>query len=168
MTCSTVMKPETVIFTKIVPLSDADGKPICEGSVLKHTEDGERGVVVRIVRPTDATAPMFSQVGDVLIQTAVGCQRGTNNYGKWRHIPHNEQTPRERFDSWMCRKYDHDEDRGISEDAGLAIDGIMALLPDNIVDWEYGPWPDSIEDALRFLVAHLSNERLSNGGPTHE
>lgn len=37
----------------------------------------------------------------------------------------------------------------------MAIDGIMSLLPEDIVDWESGPWPDKIEDALGFLAEHL-------------
>lgn len=32
----------------------------------------------------------------------------------------------------------------------------MALLPPEIVDWENGPWPDDIEQALHFLQQHLT------------
>jgi hypothetical protein len=37
----------------------------------------------------------------------------------------------------------------------------MALLPDDVVDWTYGPFPDCLEDALGYLVEHLSNIVLS-------
>ncbi len=66
---------------------------------------------------------------------------------------------------WLWEKYDHDEFRGISREEGLAIAGIMALLPDDTVDWDWGPWPDKIEDALNFLVEHmnkLKNKEIKN------
>ena len=34
----------------------------------------------------------------------------------------------------------------------------MSLLPNDIVDWDYGPHPDRLEDALRFLMEHLRSK----------
>jgi len=158
-------KPETVTYTVTREIKDAGGVPIREGSVLINLKDGGRGVVTQIVRLGDRVH-LLGQVGDVMIQTSPGCSRGTNQYDRWQHIPHNEQTYNERYLSWLKRgKYEHDEDREASYDEGLAIDGIMALLPDDTVDWDHGPWPDRIEDALRFLVNKL-NEVSTN--PTKE
>jgi hypothetical protein len=147
---------ETFTFTKVVPCADADGFPIKEGSVLREISDGERGVVVAIVRPDTHDRPALSCVGDIGIQTRVGTLRVTNRYSKWRHIPHDEQTYEERFVSWLARPFHHDDESGRSRAEALAIDGIMALLPDDLVDWENGPWPDRIEDALKFLSKHLT------------
>ena len=150
------MKAETFKFTVEVEVADADGEPIREGSVLRSTEDGTVGVVVQIVRPGSYVNVPFAAVGDVHICTSYGSTRVTNQYAKWRHVPHNDQTYEQRHLSWRHRPYDHDNDRGISEPEGLAIDGIMALLPDDIVNWENGPWPDRLNDALTFLVDHLN------------
>lgn len=149
---------DTVTFSQVVKVADAKGHAIVEGSVLKSIEDDSRGVVKTIKRAGDRGGA-FDQVGDIHIQTSPGSTRVTNRYDKWLHVPHNDQTYEERFLSWVYRPYDHDEDRQVSADTGLAIDGIMALLPDNIVDWEYGPWPDSLEDALRFLWRYLAEKK---------
>lgn len=54
-------------------------------------------------------------------------------------------------------KHIHGEEGGKTWAEALAIDGIMALLPENTVDWEGpGPWPDRIDDALTFLEQHLT------------
>lgn len=156
------MKPETFTFTKEVACADADGEPIREGSVLRHIEDNDRGVVMRISRVGMQSVSPIDQVGDIHIQTSPGCHRCTNNYFKWRHIPHNEQTYEERFLSWLHRPYEHDSEKSVSKDEGAAIDGIMALLPDDVVDWDYGPFPDRLEDALRFLMQHLSNKHKND------
>ena len=151
-------KVETFTFTKEVPCADADGKPIKEGSVLVNVKDNARGIVIAIGRKGDIShLPMFS-VGDLAIRISGshGTTRITNKYSEWRHIPHNMQTYRERYEVWLHTKYEHDEDRGVSRDEGLAINGIMALLPDDTVNWEWGPWPDKLEDALSFLVEHMS------------
>ena len=155
---------ETFTFQKKVPCADADGQPIKEGSVLQHVTDGDRGVVVDIKRHGDI-GTMFDAVGDIHIQKSPGCTRCTNNYASWRHVPHNDQTYGERLLSWKMRLYEHDDDRGTSEDEGLAIDGIMALLPDDTVNWESGPWPDRLEDALYFLARHM--RQLSKIVPTN-
>ena len=150
-------EPETVIFQKVVKIEDADGRAIREGSVLREINDGDRGVVVQIVRAGNF-GPMFSSLGDLVISNRPGTSRVTNRYSQWRHIPHNEQTYEERLASLLCRPYFHDGHREVSKDDGQAIEGIMALLPDDVVDWDYGPIPNRLEDALRFLVAHLSRE----------
>lgn len=151
-------KVETFTFIKEVPCADIDGVPIKEGSVLKNVKDGERGIVTIIGRKgTISGLPMFC-VGDLAICNSrfPGTTRCTNKYSEWRHIPHNEQTYEERYQHWLREKYDHEECRNISKDEGLAIDGIMALLPDNIVDWDRGPFPDKFEAALNFLVEHMT------------
>lgn len=150
---------ETFKFTKEIPCVDADGLPIKEGSVLQNIKDNERGIVTNIGRPKGPASGPFFCVGDLAINISHGTTRVTNRYGDWKHIPHNEQTYHERMQHWLWEKYDHDPDRGISKDEGLAIDGIMALLPDNTVNWDRGPWPDKLEDALGFLVEHLSKEK---------
>lgn len=153
------MEPETFTYisTKTVPCVDADGRPIREGSVLREISDGERGVVVHIVRAGDRDGPPLAAVGDLGIQTRRGTMRVTNRYSQWRHIPHAEQTYEERYVSWLKVPFDHDGSRRISRAEALAIDGIMALLPDDLVDWKYGPTPDRIQDALRFLSDHLTS-----------
>lgn len=156
------MSAETFTFTREVPCADADGVAICEGSVLREIEDGAEGVVTQIARKGDKSYlfPPMVMVGDLVITTSRGCQRITNRYSSWRHIPQVEQTYKQRLLSWFSRKYEHDDSRPISKEEGLAIDGIMALLPENTVNWEMGPWPDRFEDALEFLVDHLT--KLSN------
>jgi hypothetical protein len=54
------------------------------------------------------------------------------------------------------RPYLYDEFRTISKEEGRAVDGIIELLPDDFIDWDY-EWVDSLDDALRVLVRHLSN-----------
>lgn len=94
------------------------------------------------------------------MQTAVsGVSRVTNRYGAWRHVPRNKQTYRERFLVWCMTPFDPDKDSEIPEDEQKAANAIMALLPDDVVDWDWGPWPDRLDDALDFLVEHLSNGR---------
>lgn len=153
------MKPELFKLTVEVELVDADGKPIHEGSVLRHIEDGEQGVVTSIVRP-GTYAPVFAQIGDIGIETSRGTTRCTNQYKKWRHVPRDQQTYEQRFQAWLhdpdAFEYNglkYDEHR--TDDERKAISGIMALLPEDVVYWENGPWPDSIEQALRFLTEHL-------------
>lgn len=156
------MSAETVTFTVTKKIADADGTPIREGSILREITTGEVGVVVRIVRPNQGAYGLMTQIGDVMIKTCPGLQIGTNRYDQWRHVPSNEQTYYHRYLSWLKRTYDHDECREISEDEGVAIDGIMALLPEDTVDWEKGPWPDRLEDALKFMMEHLTE--LKNDG----
>ena len=86
--------------------------------------------------------------------------RVTNRYDQWRHVPEDEQTYEERYLSWLARPYDHSLHEEVSEKEGYAIDGIMALLPSDAVDWDYGPFPDSIENALGILVRYL--KRVAN------
>lgn len=140
---------------------DADGVAIHEGSVLIHIKDGQRGVVVEIGRLGHHSAIPILSVGDIVIQRSPGILRGTNCYDEWRHIPRNEQTYKERFLSWQKRPYYHDDYLGLSREEGLAVSGIMAILPDNLVDEKFGPWPDDFEQALGILVGHLSNTVFS-------
>ncbi len=147
-------------------LADADGKPITRGSILRHEDGRSRGVVAWIGYPdrpdVAAHAPPLARVGDIEVKETAGTSRVSNQYSKWRHIPREETTYWERLTSWFYRPFEYDEPEPdveecnrISRDEALAVDGIMALLPADPVNWEYGPWPDRIEDALRFLVAHL-------------
>jgi len=149
--------PEKFKYTIEVECADIDGAAIHEGSVLASIEPADecQGVVIAIRREGDR-CPFFESVGDLIIETGPGQKRVTNKYKKWRHVPRENQTYQERLLSWRQLPYDHEEDREASEDEGLAIDGIMALLPVDMVDWENGPWPDRIDDALGFLVAHLA------------
>lgn len=146
---------ETFTFTKEVPLTDADGQPIREGSVLREINDGEQGVVVRVIR-AGGMEPMASAVGDLLIRTSPGCTRVTNRYNQWRHVPHDQQSYDERLLAWRMQPYDHDNESHLSPYEGRAISGIMALLPEDAVDWDWGPTPNSLDDALAILVAHLN------------
>ncbi len=151
---------ESFTFTKEIPLADADGNAIKEGSVLRHLTDKEwTGVVTFINRPGGPRGASFSSVGDIGIQAQPGLTRVTNCYSKWKHVPQEEQSYEHRYLSWLCRPYAHDDSRDASKDEGRAIDGIMALLPADLVNWEMGPWPDRIEDALAFLAAHLANPK---------
>lgn len=151
------MKPETVTFTKVVELVDADNMPIQVGSVLREINDGEQGVVVAIMRIGDVGSP-FDQVGDLKIHMGQGCTRVTNRYDQWRHVPHNEQTYEQRFISWLNIPYDYtDAYPSVSADEAKAIDGILSILPDDTIDWNFGPYPHTVEDALHFLVRHLSS-----------
>lgn len=153
------MKAETVTFTQTVKIEDADGVAIHEGSVLEEITDGERGVVLQIGREGER-GPMMMCVGDLRIRTTGTSQRITNRYSAWRHIPKERQTYQERLDSWL-----HTSDNvpdycpGESRDEKIAISGIMAILPEDIVDWDYDSGPYSIEDALGYLVKHLSNQK---------
>lgn len=148
---------ETFEFVVVRELRDADGEPIVIGSVLKHIEDGDRGVVVAIGRKGEHTAIPFFAHGDIAVQSSPGCQRISNQYAKWRHIDRDHQTYEERFLSWMRTPFDRDSlDAGDDVSEKIAVEGIMALLPIDIVDWEMGPWPDRLEDALGFLVEHLT------------
>jgi hypothetical protein len=159
------MKPFVFSYTKTEtvekPLVDADGVPIELGSILRHEDGKTRGVVNWIGFPDCKNvalgAPPLAAIGDMQVYQGRGVSRISNQYGKWRHIPREETTYWERFTSWKHRPYVHDEDSGRSNDEGLACDGIMALLPNDPVDWEYGDWPNEIETALGYLVAHLES-----------
>lgn len=152
-------------FTQEVEVKCADGREICVGSVLRKVDDWtDCGVVRRICMSPDDVQHMMGAVGDMLIFKSAGCTTISNKYSSWEHIPHDEQTYEQRFQSWLCRPLDRgyeltqsEADR--SDDEVNAINGIMTLLPEKIVDWENGPWPDKIEDALRFLSEHLTEEK---------
>ena len=101
-----------------------------------NVKDQDRGVVVEVGRVGTIPRTPLVSLGDILIKKSAGIYRGTNMYGDWRHIPHDEQTYWERYTSWLHRYYDHDEYANYSEDTGVAIDGIMSLLPEDVIDWE--------------------------------
>jgi hypothetical protein len=149
-------EPETFERLVKVKLEDANHNPIRIGSVLQHARDRTRGVVVEIAREGQRTTTPMISIGDIVVQSRPGIQRVTNQYSDWAHIPQHLQTYRERHLSWHVRPFEHEEDRDACRVEQLAIDGIMALLPEDTINWEYGPWPDRIDDALNFLVAHLS------------
>jgi hypothetical protein len=153
------MKAETVTFSKTIAIADADGVPICVGSVLRKLEDGDRGVVIRITRAGMLPSSPFDAIGDMHVRKSAGVTRCSNQYATWRHIPHNEQTYEERYWSWYYRPETVDTEMlgSVSKDEARACSAIMALLPEGIVDYDYGPFPDRLEDALKYLVDHLSN-----------
>lgn len=157
--------------TKTVEIVAADGAPIFKGDVLRNTRDGDTGVVVEIALPGEVCRrafPLQAVVGELAIRTRPGCTRITNCYDEWTHVPRDEQTYEQRFEAWLHVPYQHNEDREVSRDEGLAIDGIMALLPTDPVDWEMGPWPDRLDDALRFLVEHLTSKENAKSGATDQ
>jgi len=152
------MNPKPLTVLAEIPIVDADGVAILVGSVLERVDGTDRGVVTQIVLPGALIrCVLIPVIGDLEIETSPSCRRITNQWAKWRHIPKERQTYRERFRSWQLTPYEHDDNNGKrSSDEGLAIDGILALLPPDAVDWDYGPWPDSIEEALGFLETHLT------------
>lgn len=144
-------------MNELEKMLDADGVAITPGAVLRSVDDGERGVVVRIINPGDKYGPLGCGVGDCLIQLRPGTTRVTNRYTNWRRVKHDEQTFRERYMGWFYsdKKWAGCEDN--SPDIDLAISGIMALLPEDAVDWEYGPIPSCLENALQILVGHMES-----------
>ena len=155
------MKAETITYTKTVTveIADADSVPIRVGSVLQKIDDGARGVVTRIARAGMRASNPFEAVGDMHVRIDAGIMRCSNQYAKWRHVPHAEQTYEERYWSWYHRPETIDTDglSDVSKDEARACTAIMALLPEGVVDWDHGPFPDRLEDALKYLADHLSN-----------
>jgi hypothetical protein len=99
----------------------------------------------------------------MLIKISAGTIICSSRYTNWKQIPHNEQTYRERYDAWLASESEPIYNDDITREEAVAVQGIMALLPDNIVNWEYGPYPDRLEDALSFLVTHLSDISTNKG-----
>ena len=150
-------------------MKDADGMIIRLGSVLRNIHDGDQGVVVRVMKYGDVGIRWLDAVGDIHIQSSPGSVRVTNKYHLWRHVPRAQQSFRERHLSWFndpdAYQYNClDEQDELTDAERKAITGIMALLPEEIVDWESGPWPDTVEDALRFLVDYLSSPNAQGSG----
>lgn len=146
-----------VFYEKVVPVCDSNGHGIFPGSVIENVKDKERGVVKHVYKKGDRSVLGLACEGDLAIQVSRGTTRITNKYSEWRHVPKVEQTYEERFQSWLARPYEHDDEyKQSSRDEGLAVDGIMALLPEDIVDWDYGPFPDRLDDALHYLTRHLT------------
>ena len=159
------MKPLEVTYKKTVQIVDADEVAIFPGSVLQEIEDGARGVVTYIGVAGEISCTLGMVEGDMSIHIGTGHTRVSNRYSKWRHIPHAEQTYEERLQSWLHSPYFVDEYRGVPKAEALAIDGIMALLPDDIVDWDRGPTPDRLEDVLVFLQQHLTELKKASNTP---
>lgn len=158
--------PHSIEVTKTVEIVDADGLPIRVGSVLKNIPSEadrngpDRGVVVDIILPGQPRRGMMAAgVGDLIIKLQPAVYRVTNRYTDWRHIPRKDQTYSERFLAWQSVDYEHDDTRRVSRDEGCAMEGILALLPESCFTESVDPWPESLEDALEHLVAHM--ERLA-------
>jgi hypothetical protein len=155
------MSAETVTFTRTVAIADADGRPIREGSVLRHIKEPAVGVVDLIVRPgTKVQSIIPACIGDLHIRLGPGVHRVTNRYTDWRHVPHADQTYAQRYLGWVLTKegpddYD-DELSRMTKDEARAVAGMMALLPHDVVDYAYGPLPDTLEGALEILSHHLA------------
>lgn len=144
-----------------INIADCDGNPIEVGSVLKCIEDNRRGVVEAILEEGDIALHPIPQVGDVVIRTGYGTNTITNRYDKWQHIPHDEQTYMERYYSWRYSSIEPDySDRGITREEAISIQGILALLPEDTVDYEFGDnFADNIEDALLLLAEYLTEQK---------
>lgn len=156
-----------ITFERIVKveLVDADKTPIQLGSVIQRIDDPDsRGVVTRIALPGMIGMAMEC-LGDVHVRTGPGTSRVTNKYDQWRHIPHDEQTYEERYYSWLYGEFWHDEYSQLSKDEQFAMSGVIALLPENAIDWTY-EYPNSIDDVLKYLMKHLmelkENEKIKN------
>lgn len=128
------------------------------GSVLQCIDqgDGFRGVVHQVVDKDDPRTwdhGSFAAHGDLIISDGRGGSRISNRYSHWRHIPREQQTYPERFESWMAAPFEDDEDMpGNSYSERLAIQGIMSLFPSDPVDYTYGPIPETTECALGLLA----------------
>lgn len=150
---------EVETVTRTVAIVDADGVLIRVGSVLREISDRTQGVVTKIARAGDRGFgfPLMTTVGDLIITTSCSSCRVTNRYSQWRHVPRAEQTYEQRYTSWTHQKYEHDAEYSKnSPDEGRAISGVMALLPEDVEDWDYEPYPDSIEAALGILAAYMT------------
>lgn len=134
---------------------DAEGTAICVGDVLRHLEDGTIGVVIQIWKAGDTDRGLIPhQVGDMDLQITPGSTRVTNRHNQWVGVPRDEQTYDLKFRSWLATPYERDEDSDRSPDEQLAVDGILALLPDNLID-SADEWPESTVSALALLARHL-------------
>jgi len=134
---------------------DADGKEIHVGTVLRQIHDGDRGVVVRIVKAGDKGHPGLDCVGDLNISSGPGRTRVTNRYSEWKRIPEAEQTYLERFTSWQhSDSFYEPEYTQRSKDEYEAVRGILALLPPGIVDYDYHN-PSTTCEALYIMAQHL-------------
>lgn len=146
------MSPEAETVTRVVRIADADGRPIREGSVLQEVKGTTRGVVSRIVRKDDTSFPFAACVGDVVLQTScAAAQHFTSRYEAYRHVPKDKQTYLERYLSWLCST----PKRTPTDEACAYQTGILALLPDSVVDWDGDRFPDTPENVLWYLAEHL-------------
>jgi hypothetical protein len=157
------LAPHVITQTIEIPIVDRAGVPIRIGSVIRTEKPGSvcRGVVVEIA-DTAGTYRHAGAVGDIVVKFAPGSRRVTNCYSEWEHIPRAAQTVEERYESWMTQPFeweDADADELLpgarTRDEALAIEGILALLPEDRFADGYASLPDSIEDALGIVVAMI-------------
>lgn len=144
-----------------VKIEDKNKVPIRVGSVLKCVEDGTRGVVQEIAIDGKVFDTPTCE-GDLKIKLKPGHHRITNRYDKWEHIPHENQTYLEKYTSWLFKPFEPIGCGDMSEDTELAIQGIVALLPEDTIDENGEPWIDRIEGALELLAEHLDEIKKSD------
>lgn len=140
------------------------GSVLCGARVNRRECKGlmVRGVIVHIARAGEIAPVPLMQAGDIAVQSSshAGSTRVSSKHDTWQVVPHEEQTYRERLLSWRIRPFKPDWDSSSSIREQQAVAGIMCLLPTDIVNWEQGPWPDNQDDALNFLVEHLTQQQL--------
>lgn len=140
---------------------DADGKEIKVGSVLLNIYDKRRGVVVDLA--DDSGKWMRYSIlppclGDMRIKLEPGLYRVTNSCSEWKHIPHDDQTYRERYESWFVRPHYYDDSKPIGEEVDLLISGICSISSKKILDDYEKMDIISIEESLLRLVEHLEEK----------
>jgi len=136
-----------------IPIADVKGEPIYAGSVLRKIDSDTTGVVMRIIKEGDYTS-MFSCIGDMEIHISPGITRVSNQYDKWIHVPKSEQTFYQRYLSWYQKPSYIDEWSEISKDEQICMEGILSILPDECINWEFDP-PGNFTEALNLLANYL-------------
>lgn len=135
---------------------DADGLPILPGNVMYRADDlTKRGVVTRVVRRAEECHG-FMGVGDMMLAEThhQGCSTVSSAHNKWRRVPREEWVPMECYMHWRHTPFcENGSERPAIEQ--MATQGITALLPSDVIDWEYGPSPDLLEDALHYMARYL-------------
>ena len=127
---------------------------------MMNLKTGEVGMVRRIIRFGDQGS-LLSQVGDLDLDMQNSVVRTTNKYDEWVHVAHDDQTCVQRLESWKLKPYEDDATFGAANlDAGLrqAIDGMLNLLPNSVVDWRDGPWPDTLNEMLGMLAEYIDEQ----------
>ncbi|WP_309386065.1 hypothetical protein [Cerasicoccus frondis] len=157
------MKEVTFIEKKVVPIADCDGQPIRLGDVLRCIDEGSKdvGVVFGIVNKDDKSSYGRHAVGpiahgDLILRTSHCSTRVTNRYAQWKHVERNDQTYWQRRQSWLAKPFQFDEyGPSNTELEQYAIEAIMALLPEDTVNYEYDSGPNNVDDAIYYLAEHL-------------
>lgn len=143
-----------------IEFKDADGKDIEIGSVLLNIYDKKRGVVIDLVDEKckwiryAAISPCF---GDMRIKLGSGSYRVTNICSEWRHIHRDEQTYRERYESWVVRPHVYDDSKPVDKNTDLLISGICNILPQKYLDGYENMDIIEIEEVLSELVDYLES-----------